>query len=139
MRVQFQILLFMVCLNLTVGMAIALATPGIEYVQPTSPSNPEDYEQHFNATEVASGWKSTPFSGIPIIGDIFSAFQFLVRNLQFLLDGFPMFLTWISDTYITTAEGALAFAVISNVLRAVYAILMFFFIIEFISGRPVSD
>lgn len=139
MKTQFKILLFILCLNLATGLAIALQVPGTEYVQATNPSNTSDYESHFNATEIAEGWGATPYSGIPIIGDIFSGFQFLWRNIQFLLDGFPLFLTWISDSYIIDAGAKTAFAVISNALRAIYAILMSFFAIEFISGRYMSD
>lgn len=139
MKLQFKILVYMAIINLTSGMAIALALPGTEYVQGQNPSNASDYESHFNATEIAEGWGATPFSGIPIIGDIFSGFQFLWRNLQYLIDGFPMFLTWLGDTYITSASGQTAFFIITNVIRAVFAILMSVLAIEFISGRYFTD
>ena len=139
MRVQFQILIFIACLNLATGMAIALALPGTEYVQASNPSNVSDYEEYFNATEVAESWESTPFSGIPIVGDIFSGFQFLFRNIQYLIDGFPMLLTWMSDTFIVDASAKTAFTIITNVLRAVYAITIFVFVIEFISGRQLTE
>lgn len=134
MRLQFQILLFIVCLNLATGMVIALGLPGTDYVQATSPSNVSEYEGHFNATEIAEGWGASDI-GIPVVGDIFSGFQFLFLNIQYLIDGFPLFLTWISDTYIIDATAKTSFAVITNVLRAIYAILMSMLLIEFISGR----
>lgn len=139
MRIQWKILLFIVCLNLATGLTIALALPGTEYVQPANPSNASDYEEHFNATDIAEGWEATPYSGIPIIGDIFSGFQFLWRNIQYLVDGFPMFLTWISDTYLVDASARLSFLIITNALRAVYAILMSLMVIEFITGRYPTD
>lgn len=139
MKVQFQILIFIACLNLATGMVIALGLPGTEYVQATSPSNVSEYEDYFNATAVAESWESTPFSGIPIVGDIFSGFQFLFRNIQYLIDGFPMLLNWMSDTFIVDASAKTAFAIIINVLRAVYAITMFVFVIEFISGRYMTE
>lgn len=139
MRVQFQILAFIVCLNLAVGLSIALGLPGTGYVQATAPSNATEYEEHFNATEIAQGWGATPYSGIPVIGDIFSGFQFLWRNLQYLIDGFPMLLTWISDTYIIDAGAQTAFNIIANALRAVYALLITIFVIEFITGRVMTD
>lgn len=118
---------------------MSLALPGTEYVQATIPSNPADYEEHFNATETADKWKPNIITGIPIIGDIFSAFQFLFVNFQYLIDGFPMFLTWISDTYIIDASAQTAFFVITNCLRAIYAILMSIMVIEFIGGRYLTD
>lgn len=139
MRIQFQILAFIVCLNLAVGLSIALGLPGTEYVQATNPSNASEYEGHFNATEIAEGWGATPYSGIPVIGDIFSGFQFLWRNLQYLIDGFPLLLTWISDTYIIDAAGQTAFAIIANALRAIYAVLITILVIEFITGRILTD
>ena len=140
MRIQFQILLFFVCLNLATGMVIALELPGTEYVQPAKPEmSAEDYEAHFNATETAEGWGATPILGIPVIGDIFSGFQFLFNNIRYLIDGFPMFLAWVSDTYIIDAGAQTAFGYITNALRAIYAILMSIFVMEFISGRVVTE
>jgi len=124
-------------------MAVALALPGVGYVMPGDPQNPASnasiYESHFNATELADKWQSNPFSGIPIVGDIFTGFQFLWQNLQYLIDGFPVLLAWIGNTYLTDAGSRTAFGIISNVLRAVYAILLSIFVIEFISGRYMTN
>lgn len=139
MKIQFQILLFIACLNLATGMIVALALPGTEYVHAANPTNSSEYESHFNATETAENWRATPFSGIPIIGDIFSGFHFLWRNLQYLIDGFPMLLTWLSDTFIVDASAKNAFVIIANVMRALFAVLMSVFVIEFISGRYATD
>lgn len=139
MKIQFKILMFMLCLNLSVGLAIQLGVAGTEYFQPTNPSNASEYEEHFNATAIADRWEATPFSGIPIVGDIFSGFQFLFQNIQYLLDGFPMFLQWVSDTYLTDATARLNFSYITNTLRAIFAVLMSIMVIEFISGRYLTD
>lgn len=138
MRVEWEILLFIFLLNLSVGLIISLSLPGTAYVNPTNPTNASEYEKHFNASEIEQ-WGSTPFSGIPLIGDIFAGFQFFVRNIGFLFDGFPTLLTWLKDSYITDSSGALAFDVIANTLRAIYALLIATFLIEFISGRYISD
>lgn len=139
MKLQFRILMFIVCLNLATGLAIALALPGTEYVQATVPEDMGDYEEHFNATEIANKWSANPLSGIPVIGDIFSGFYFLWQNIEYLLDGFPMLLTWIGDTYITDASAQTSFQIIAMALRAVYAILMSVVLVEFISGRYFTD
>jgi hypothetical protein len=143
-KLQFQILLYIMCLNLAVGLIFALANAGVpiagtEYVQPTNPGNATDYESTFNATEIGKGWGSTPFMGIPVIGDIFGGFQFLLTHIQFLIDGFPTFLMWIGDSYITDAQGRMAFTIIADALRAVYAVLMAFWFIEYIGGRFFAD
>jgi len=117
-------------------MVIALGLPGTEYIEAANPTKDvTEYEKTFNATEIAAGWGANPFQGIIVVGDIFSTFQFLWRNIRFLLDGFPIFLQWISDTYIIDANARTSFLIISNVLRAIFAILMTMLLLEFISGR----
>jgi len=120
-------------------MVIELNLAGTEYVQASNPSNVTEYADHFNATEVAGSWESTPFSGIPIVGDIFSAFQFLYRNLQYLFLGFPMFLAWIGDAFIVDATALTAYNTIVTVLGAVFAVTMSIFVIEFIGGRYMTE
>lgn len=139
MKVQFQILLFMICLNLSVGLVLALELPGTEYVEMHPSTNTTDYESHFNATQIAEDWGATPFAGIPVIGDIFSGFQFLYRNFQYLVDGFPMFLDWVSFSFIGDADARASFLLIQWALRGVYAVSISIFVIEFISGRYMTD
>lgn len=137
MKVQWEILLFLFCLNLAFGLAIQLNVPGTLYVRAAYAgyTNATEYEEHFNATAIADNWKSGPFSGIPMIGDIFAGVFFLWQNIQYLVDGFPAMLNYIDMTFITNADGHAAFFIITNALRAVYALMMVMFIIEFISGR----
>ncbi len=107
-------------------------------MNPTNPTNSSEYEGYLNATEI-EGWQSSPFSGIPVIGDIFAGFQFLISNIGFLFDGFPTLLTWLGDTYITDAAGQTAFTIIAMTLRAIYALLICTFLIEFLSGRYFTE
>jgi len=138
-KLQFAILFFLVCLNLSVGLVLTLGLAGTEYVMAEAPNNQSGYSGHFNATEVADRWGSTPVSGIPVIGDIFSAFSFLFQNLQYLIDGFPQFMNWVGDTYLTDPSARLAFSYIANALRALYAVLMAVFAIEYVGGRYFTD
>jgi len=139
-KTQFKILLFMVCVNLGIGLVFAFNVAGTEYVgSSTSPTNASQYESHFNATNIAESWGATPFSGIPVIGDIFAGFQFFFSNIQFLIDGFPMFLTWIGDTFVADATAQAGFSILAMVLRAIEAILISVLLIEFISGRYLTD
>ena len=133
-------LLFIFCLNLAIGVVITLNFPGTGYVRAAyNGVNATEYEEHFNSTEIATGWQGSPFSGIPMIGDIFAGFNFLWQNIKYLVDGFPALLTYIDNNFITTTEGHVAFLVIVNVLRAIYALLITMFLIEFISGRVTTD
>jgi hypothetical protein len=139
MRVQWELLLGLFIINLSVGVVIGIAAPGTAYVANGPSVNATEYEQHFNGTAIAKGWTGTPFSGIPVIGDIFSGLGFLWQNIQYIVDGLPMFLNWIKTSYISDPNGQLAFDVIANAIRAVYALLIAIFAIEFISGRYISD
>jgi hypothetical protein len=119
---------------------IVLQFPGTEYVSGGGTGvNATEYETHFNSTDISSGWGATPFSGIPMIGDIFGGFNFLIQDIGYLIDGFPTLLTYIRNTYLTDGDGQFAFDVIANLLRAIYALLISLFLIEFISGRILSD
>ena len=139
MKAAWQLLLGLFVINLSIGVVIGLQLPGTGYVASGSVVNASAYESHFNASAIASGWGGTPFSGIPIIGDIFSGLGFLWQNIQYIVDGLPMFLNWIKDSYITDPSAALAFDIIAGAIRAIYAFLFAIFVIEFISGRFMSD
>lgn len=127
-------------LNLSIGLVIGLGLGGTANASPvTSTMDASEYEAHFNGTDIADKWSSTPFSGIPLIGDIFAAFNFLWQNIKYLVDGFPILLEWIRDSFVTDPAGRLAFDVIAGVLRAIYGLLITMFLIEFIGGRVLSD
>jgi len=132
--------MFMACLNVSVGLIIGLQLPGSEWTQASETGvNATDYEEHFNSTRIVGSWWENIIYSIPLFGDIFSGLQFLWGNVQYLVDGFPMFLTWVSDTYITDAEGRIAFGLIANALRGLYAIMFSVMVIEFLSGRYMTD
>lgn len=141
MRVQWQILLFLIVFNLGIGLVIALNLAGTEYFAPTYSDNFNGtlYEEQFNATSIAQKWSATPFSGIPVIGDIFAGFDFLWQMIGYMADGLPTLLLWMGNSFISDASGLAAFTLIANALRAVYAVLFATFLIEFISGRVFTD
>lgn len=126
--------------NLVIGVIIALQVPATEYVSPVSPTvNSTEYESHFNATEVAEGWKATPFSGVPVIGDVFAGFNFFWQMMGYMADGLPTLLDWICYSFITDANGQIAFWILANAIRAIQAALVVTFLIEFFSGRVITD
>jgi hypothetical protein len=141
MRVQWELLLALFIINLSIGLVMGLALPGTAQVANNQPiTNATQYEQQFNSSKIETwGGKGNPLQGIPVIGDIFGGFLFLTQNIQFLIDGLPSLLTYLEHAYITDSSAQLAFEVIANVLRAIYAFLIMIFLIEFISGRYMSD
>lgn len=140
MKLQFQILIFMVILNVVTGVVIALELPATAFSQPLDGSGDvDDYEGRFNATDIADRWSSNPFSGIPVVGDIFGGLYLFFDQIRFLIDGFPMFLDWVSYSYLTDVSGQTAFNHIANVFRIIYAVVIAVFMIEFITGRIMTD
>lgn len=136
MKIQMKILLFVVCLNLAFWLVRTLTLPGASDVQAQLAVDADEYEAHFNATDLAGRWTGpTIITGIPVIGDIFSGLFFVLQNILYLVDGFPQFLDHINYTYINDAGGQIAFIAMSTAFRAVFAILMTVMVIEFISGR----
>lgn len=140
MRIQFQIILFIICLNVATGLVMNLALPGSAYsYAPGSGSNGSELEDRWNSTALADEWQANPFEGIPVVGDIFRAFYLFFNMIRYVIDGFPMLLQWISDAYITDAAARTAFVTISYALRGIFAVMMSIMVIEFISGRRMPD
>jgi hypothetical protein len=120
---------------------MGLSLPGTAIVHAGGPiTNATQYEQQFNSSKVGTwGGNGNPLMGIPVIGDIFGGFQYLISNIQFLIDGLPQLLNFIKDSYILDPAGQTAFDVIAWTLRAIYAFLIMLFLIEFISGRFFTE
>lgn len=138
MKVQTLALLFIVCINLCVTMAISLELPATEYMSPLQGGgNSTDYQDQFNSTEVAANWQADRESGLPIVGDIFGGVYFFFNNWEFMVSGLSYVFRWIGDSYLTTATMRTAFDTIANVILAIYAILMAMFLIYLISGREL--
>jgi hypothetical protein len=141
LKVQWQLLSGLFVINLAIGIVMGLALPGTAFAHAGGPiANATQYEQQFNSSKI-EGWggNGNPLQGIPVIGDIFGGFLYLIQNIQFLIDGLPQLLNFIKDSYISDPSGQLAFDVIANALRAVYAFLICLFLIEFLSGRYITE
>ena len=136
MKIQTIALLFIVCINLSVTMAVTLGFPGTEYLSPLQGGGTStDYQEAFNNTEVAEDWQADRQTGLPIVGDIFSGVYFFFDNWEFMVSGLSYVFRWIGDSYLTTTAMMTAFDAVANVILAVYAILMAMFMFYLISGR----
>lgn len=134
MKWQTEIILFIICLNLATGVVTELGIPGTSAVSPSPQADASDYESHFDVEEVAE-WKSQPFSGIPILGDVYFAFSTFSRMVSYIFVGFPVFLYSLGDNFITDPEGLVAFQIIAGAIGALFAVVMCLFLLWFISGR----
>jgi hypothetical protein len=140
MRAQWELLLGLFLINISMTMVMALGLPGTSFLATgtTGTIDVTTYQQQLTKIE---GWggNGNPLQGIPVIGDIFGGFMFLTQNIQFLIAGLPTFLTYISNTYITDPTAQLSFQVIAVAITAIYLFLIGMFFVEFISGRVFTD
>ena len=137
MKLQYKILIFVLCLNLASTLVLSLSLPGSDYMSHGSTDvSAQQFEQQFNPDEIAGGWTASPSY---LVGDVVSAFMFFFQRFHLLIDGFPSLLDWMSHTFIADAAGQAAFNTISLTLRAVFYVLMATMLIEFIGGRIFTD
>lgn len=130
--------MFILILNLVSGLVYALSLPGTQYTNVAyQSSNVTDYEARFNTTSLIDRWTATPFSGIPVIGDIFSGLSLVWNGIRFLVMGFPDTVQRMAG-YIADPAGRTAFLLIMNVIRALFSFIMFFWVAQFITGRSVE-
>ena len=142
MMTQFKILLFLFIINVVAAMVMSATTskgqyifPGVQYSHGLNATgNLTQTEQQFNSTDIVEGWSATPFSGIPIFGDIFFVVIDFARKVRFLVDGFAMMLDWIAG-FIPATGGQVAFNWIANALRAIFVVMIGTLMFEMISGR----
>jgi hypothetical protein len=112
--------------------------PGTQYtrVLNATGSNITDIEEQFNATDIIEGWSATPYSGIPIFGDIFFVTIDFGRKMRFLFDGFAMMLDWVA-TFIPATGGQVVFNWLADALRAIFILMIGTLIFEMASGRKL--
>jgi hypothetical protein len=63
----------------------------------------------------------------------------MYQNIGYMIDGFPILLTFMKDSFIVDPTARLAFDILANGLRAIFALLISIFLIEYIGGRIISD
>ena len=143
MMTQFKILLFIFILNVVAGLVMNAQTGGTYFIAGTqymhglnATSDTDTFESELNATDIAGNWQATPFSGIPVIGDIFAGLNLLVKNLKFLFTGFSSMLQWVG-TFIPSSGGRTALNLIAAALNAVFGLMCVTLVIEMISGRQL--
>jgi len=143
-KTQVKYLFALACVNIAIIIIMSTRSstgtyvfPGVNYSRPLNASgSASEYMERYNATETVEAWESTPFSGIPIIGDIFSGLSLFYNQFRFLAEGFSPLLNWFTsflpvDTTVLT--------VLCGGLVALHWIMVCTLIIEFVSGRQLID
>lgn len=144
MRVQNQIVIFILCLNVALAMVDAFGSaviPGTGYGYSGPPSDNGSalgtYTSEYNATDVAANWQ--PPSVLTAIGDIvWSLPKFFIIMLD-IVAGFPLLLIRIGAMFAFDATAGATWLVFCGGLGAIFGYMMVTFILELISGRPLND
>lgn len=141
MKIGFKAVLFLLILNLVSTMVYAIQIPGTTYtgiLYGGSQANATEYAEEFNTTTLLDRWTATPFSGIPIFGDIFSGIMLLFNAIRSIIVGFPDLINSIAYSIVdTTARNAVL--TVNYVIYAVFAFITFLWMFQLITGRKVSD
>lgn len=146
MRTEATILIFVLILNLSTLMVMDLGSLGVipgavDVKQLNATGSYSLYEERFNATAIVDptvGW-TAPTVDIPIIGDVFGGFMFFVKQILFIIAGFPIWLYYFGEAFIPTGIGLAVWGVISTVLSIIFGIYTSWFLIQFITGRIINE
>lgn len=137
MKWETEIIIFVMCLNLSTGLIVELGAPGTDYVSPVSSENASDYEGHYNITEIAKGWETSRINQYGLLGDVVYAFNTFFRLVSYVFVGFPVFLYSLGDNFLTDEAGIIAYHSICVAIGALFFVVMAFYIVWFISGREL--
>ena len=141
MKIGFELVLFIVLLNVVSTVVYQVAVPGTEYAviqQSGSQSNATQMESEFNATTMLGRWKSNPLESLPFVGILFSMVFMMWDVISVVVNGFPALIQ--SFGYLIGDPVArAAFDVIMTVIRVGFVAIIFFWIFEIATGRPVME
>jgi len=138
MKVQFQIIFFILCLNLSMYLVHQLGIAGTQNMPATETISPEQIKSKYDMKNMTENWQPS-INIVPIIGDIFSAAQTLFTHIYWIVAGFPLFLRSLGDMFITDPAAHTAYNYITGAIEALFIFLMSFWIIEFIGGRLFTE
>lgn len=139
MKIGFQIVLFLLALNIVSGLIFTLNVPGTEYSHAvTGTGDAEDYEDRFDAGEMLNETQPGVWANIPFLGNIYGTIMMLWNGLNFVIMGFPALLQQYAG-FIPDVAGRNAFTAITLVLRAIFSFVIFGWIFQIITGRQTED
>ena len=139
MKIGFQIVLFLLILNIVSGLAFQLNVPGTQYSHAIpGTGDPEDYEDRFNAGKMLNETQPGAWAEFPFLGNVFGTIMMLWNGLNFIIMGFPALLERYAG-FIPEVGGRTAFSAITLVLRAIFSFVIFGWIFQILTGRETQE
>ena len=136
MRIGFQVVLFILILNLTTGLMYQTSVPGTAYsnVLTGTPSS-ENITERFNASSLIN---PEPSMTITFVGHLLAALNAMWMAIRMVVVGFPDMLAQIAGS-IPDPSARATFTSISYVLYGVFSIIIFMWVFQLVTGRQVED
>jgi len=144
MRIQAQLLLIFVCINAAMGLVTALQGLGVIDLFSTISTPAQDLNsaavQYGDAGEVAEAWSTRdPPTLLGVIGDIMGSIPWYFTTMLSLVAGFPMLILQLSSAFPLDPVASNVVLAFDIALVGIWSWLMFSFVIELISGRPLNE
>lgn len=139
MRIGFNIVMYIMLLNLVCGLMYVLAVPGTEFSNVLyGTGDTEEYEERFNATEFMDKTEPEASDAFTFVGHIWGGLQLIWNGIRFTVFGFPTMLQGIGGQ-IGDPTAKAAFGNISNILIVATSFIIFMWLYQLLTGRRVED
>lgn len=139
MRIQTQVIFYVLCVNVAVIIVLHLNVPGVSYASGLSNGlgSIADIQGRFNATDIGNRLGQNPVLGF--LDFLSSGVSLLAGYIGYFLFGFAAVLSWFGPMFIQDAAGLAAYNFLVGVFGAVFGLLIVIWLIEFVSGRQLFD
>lgn len=139
MKVGFQLVLFLLCLNLVAGLLYTINAPGTSYSNPvTGVGNASDYEARFNPEEMMNKTQPDIIGDFPYLGNIYGTLMYLWNAINFIIMGFPALLEQYAGL-IPLGTGRTVYTALTLVLRAIFMFIILGWLFQVFTGRQTQD
>lgn len=139
MRIQTQVIFFVLCVNVAVIIVLHLNIPGVEYASGLSGGlgSIVELNKQFNVSEALGGIGVNPVLGI--LDLLWNGFQLLSGYILYFFFGFFIVLQWFGPLFVQDSAGLLAYNFITDILAIVFGALITLWIVEIATGRQLFD
>ena len=139
MRIGFQVIFWIIVLNLVCGLANALKIAGTEYTTaPSGSGDPEDYQDRFDPEAYVNKTQPSVWESLPFLGNVITTLLPFWDAIRFTIFGFPSLLIEFG-AMIPDPSGRAAYTLIVAVVLGTQSVIVLAWIVQSWSGRSFQD
>lgn len=139
MKLGFQVVLYVLCLNLGFGLVSELQIGGSSDSNPViGTGDPAEYADRFDPDRLANGTQTNFLTDVSTYASIISGLLLAVKTVSWLLTGFPAFLFSLGGA-INDPSARLAYDAVCGVILAILNFVVFFWLYQLLTGREVQN